>query len=157
MAGQCRTNPWPAVPGWSWCRNAAAGLTQLTTGKNADAELTFPGILTLRHWRCLRFHRTLCGHEGYSFLQSTLWTWGYIPFYHQQGLDCGWSEGVSLFHSRQSKHEGVSLFHSRQSKHEGVSLFSTSSVEMRLYPFPKSTVWTMYMRVYFFLQPTAWT
>jgi hypothetical protein len=39
--GQCRTNPWLAVPHWPWCRNADAGLTQLTNRKNADARLTF--------------------------------------------------------------------------------------------------------------------
>ncbi len=32
IAGQCRTNPWPAVPDWPWCRNADAGLKKLTTG-----------------------------------------------------------------------------------------------------------------------------
>jgi hypothetical protein len=40
-AGQCRTNQWPAVPDWPCFRNSDAGLTLLTTGKNADAELTF--------------------------------------------------------------------------------------------------------------------
>ncbi len=35
-AGQCRTNPWPAVPDWPGCR--------LTAGKNADTGLTFSGI-----------------------------------------------------------------------------------------------------------------
>jgi hypothetical protein len=39
-AGQCRTNPWPAVPDWPWCRNADAGFTQLTAGQNADAGLS---------------------------------------------------------------------------------------------------------------------
>ncbi len=41
IAGQCRSIPWPAVPDWPWCRNADAGLTQLTYGKNAHAGLTF--------------------------------------------------------------------------------------------------------------------
>jgi len=47
IAGQCRTNPWPALPEWTWCRNADAGLRQLselTTGRNTVAGLTF-----LRH------------------------------------------------------------------------------------------------------------
>ncbi len=29
IAGQCRTNPWQAVPNWLWCRNTNAGLTQM--------------------------------------------------------------------------------------------------------------------------------
>ncbi len=41
IARQCRTNPWPAVPDWPWCRNANAVLKQLTNGNNADAVLTF--------------------------------------------------------------------------------------------------------------------
>ncbi len=32
-AGQCQTNPRPAVSDWPWCRNADARLTQMTTGK----------------------------------------------------------------------------------------------------------------------------
>jgi hypothetical protein len=44
-AGHCRTNPWPAVTDWPWCRNADTGLTHLTTGKYADARLTlFPAF-----------------------------------------------------------------------------------------------------------------
>ncbi len=27
IAGQCRTNLWPAVPDWPWCRNADNGVT----------------------------------------------------------------------------------------------------------------------------------
>jgi hypothetical protein len=34
----------PAVPEWSWCRNADAGLRQLTNSKNADALLTFSTV-----------------------------------------------------------------------------------------------------------------
>jgi hypothetical protein len=46
IVGQCRTNPWPAVPvlEWTWCRNADAGLTQLTNRKNGDAGLTFSAV-----------------------------------------------------------------------------------------------------------------
>ncbi len=41
IAGQCRTNNlWPAVLDRPWCRNADAGLTQLTIRKNADAGQT---------------------------------------------------------------------------------------------------------------------
>ncbi len=44
-AGHCRTNPWPAVTDWPWCRNADTGLTHLTTGKYSDARLTlFPAF-----------------------------------------------------------------------------------------------------------------
>ncbi len=39
IAGQCRTNPWPAVLEWSGCRNANVGLTQFTNRKNT--ALTF--------------------------------------------------------------------------------------------------------------------
>ncbi len=51
IAGQCRTNPWPAVPDWPWCRIADAGLKKLTAGKNADAGLTF-----LRHFHTIFQH-----------------------------------------------------------------------------------------------------
>jgi hypothetical protein len=48
IAGQCRTNPCPAVPDWPWCRNADAGLSQSNTGRNADAETTFfPAFLLM--------------------------------------------------------------------------------------------------------------
>ncbi len=46
IAGQCRTNPWPAVSDWTWCRNADAGLKKLIACKIADAGLNF-----LRHSR----------------------------------------------------------------------------------------------------------
>ncbi len=67
IVGQWRTNPWPAVQDWPWCRNADAGLTQLTTGKNADAGLAFfrhPGV-PHSHTNCVLF----CIHS--SILQST--------------------------------------------------------------------------------------
>jgi hypothetical protein len=41
IAGHYRNNPWPAVPDWSQCRNADAGLTRRTNGKTNDAGLTF--------------------------------------------------------------------------------------------------------------------
>jgi hypothetical protein len=44
IAGHYRTNPWPAVPDWSRCRNADAGLTPRTNGKNNDAGLTFSPV-----------------------------------------------------------------------------------------------------------------
>ncbi len=46
-SNSCRTNPWSAVPDWAWYRNFDVGLTQLTTGLNADAGLTF--LPKLRH------------------------------------------------------------------------------------------------------------
>jgi hypothetical protein len=42
IAGQCQTNPLPAVPDWPCSPNADAGLTLLTSDQNADAGLTFP-------------------------------------------------------------------------------------------------------------------
>jgi hypothetical protein len=41
IAGHYRTNPWPAVPDWSRCRNANAGMTRRINGKNNDAGLNF--------------------------------------------------------------------------------------------------------------------
>jgi hypothetical protein len=48
IAGHYRTNPWPAVPDWSWCRNADAGLMLRTNGKTNDAGLTFSPVF--RHF-----------------------------------------------------------------------------------------------------------
>ncbi len=36
------TNPWPAIPAcWHWCRNADAGLKQLTIGKKCRCQTNF--------------------------------------------------------------------------------------------------------------------
>ncbi len=44
VAGQCRTNPWPAYQTEPWCWNAYDGQRQLTARRNTDAGLAF-----LRH------------------------------------------------------------------------------------------------------------
>ncbi len=89
-AGQCRTNLWPTVPDWPWCRNTDAGLTQLNIGENADAGLTFfPAFwhscielytfpqTVVWTWWCFRFQNP----------QSTVWSWEWIPFHHQLGVN----------------------------------------------------------------------
>jgi hypothetical protein len=64
IAGHCRNNPWSAVPDWSQCRNADAGLTWQTNGKTNDAGLTFSpafrysGISVLLHQeKCFKNRR----------------------------------------------------------------------------------------------------
>ncbi len=80
-------NPWPAVPDdWPWCRNADAGLRQLTTGRNADAGLTFFGILVFRHLHVIFQHFTATVTPCTT---SRLWTCraiGCIPSHHQHAV-----------------------------------------------------------------------
>ncbi len=49
--GQYRANPWQVIPNWHRCRNADAGLTQLTNGKMPMPDQLFPGFPTF----CIAF------------------------------------------------------------------------------------------------------
>ncbi len=72
VAVQCLTNPWPAVPDSSWQRNTHAGLTQLTTGKNADA-----GVSSSRHsgTRHLQTYDFSTSQSKFNTTTSRVWTW----------------------------------------------------------------------------------
>ncbi len=56
IAGQCRTNLWPVVPDWPWCRNAGAELRQLTNRRYADDGLIFFRIPVFRHLHMILQH-----------------------------------------------------------------------------------------------------
>jgi hypothetical protein len=63
-----------AVPDWPWCQNDDPGLTQLTTGENADAGLTFSRHSGIH----LRFYdiitSSLWKFRVYSYPPPAVWT-----------------------------------------------------------------------------------
>ncbi len=93
MAGQCRTDPWPAVPDWSWWLNADAGLKKLTGGKNANAGLTFSEIPFTYDFST--------SYSTNNTISSRLWTCRVYPF----PLPSFWSvdvRGVLFYHAGMS-------------------------------------------------------
>jgi hypothetical protein len=99
------------IPDWFFPAFWHSGFTALTA-------LTFKGIYVSTTSSVeVRMH---------SFLQTKVWTWGCVPFHHQQGVDVG---NVSL-----STVNNVSV--------RLLFLSITSSVDLRMYPFPQPTVWT---------------
>jgi hypothetical protein len=113
IAGQCRTNLWPAVTEWPWCRNTDTGLTQMNTSENADAGLTFFRHSGISAFAYIRLKR-------YVSATSRVRTWGCIPYtMHQQVVNvrvypfpppagCE-REGVSLPPTAGCERGGVSL------------------------------------------------
>jgi hypothetical protein len=53
IAGHYRNNLWPAVPDWSQCQNADAGLRRRTNIKTNDAGLTFSPVFRYSGISCL--------------------------------------------------------------------------------------------------------
>jgi hypothetical protein len=93
IAGQCRTNLWPAVTEWPWCRNTDTWLTQMNTSENADAGLTFfrhSGISAFASKVIkVRFHHQQSVNVGVYPFPSTAGCEreGCIPFHQQQGVN----------------------------------------------------------------------
>ncbi len=86
-AGQCRTNPWPAVSAWPCCRNPHAGLRLLTTGRNADAGLTSPPIITVFRHLLMNFQH----HIARITTSAAVCGRGeWITFYRQQYGRAAW-------------------------------------------------------------------
>ncbi len=73
IAGQCRTNLWPAVPDWPWCWKADAGLKKLTAGKKCRYRTNFSPAF--RHLHMIFQH-----HTALNTSSSRLWTWRVYHF-----------------------------------------------------------------------------
>ncbi len=170
IAGQCRINPWPTVPDWPWCRNTDAGLTQMNTGENSDARLTFfrhSGICLMSYtfpppaWDARIFSFpdpqsmcVWCGCDGGSLsITSRVWTWGCIlsttnkvwtsgciPFHYQQGVNI---RGYSFPPQAGCEHQGVSLSTTSKVWREGVSFSPLVGFERQGVSFSTtSRMWT---------------
>jgi hypothetical protein len=169
ISGQCRTNPWPAVEDWPWCRTTNAGLTQLNTRKKDVARLTFflhSGIYLLFHhqqYECekvffSRIHSLCCVNvRVFSFPHPTVWTWGCIvsvdvrvyPFTLPAGVDVCVS--ISIIRNVNMRVYpfsppavwtwGYIPCHCQQCGCKGGSPFTVNSVDESVYPCLQSTVW----------------
>ncbi len=96
IAGQCRTNLWPAVPHRPWCRNAHRfyhkrmylnvfnlqflqtffGLKKLTASKSADVRLTFVRHSGIYMWFSASYSKNK------SAACSRLWMYSVYHFHH---------------------------------------------------------------------------
>jgi len=118
----------------TWFRNANAGMTLLSMVHMPIPDWFFPAFwhsgfmaLTALIFKGLYVSTTSSVEvRMHSFPQTKVWTWGCVPFHHQQGVDVG---NVSL-----STVNNVSV--------RLLFLSITSSVDLRMYPFPQPTVWT---------------
>ncbi len=155
IAGQWRTNPWPVVEDWPWCRTTDAGLTQPNTRKKDVARLTF----FLHSGIYLLFHHQQYGCEDVFFQNPQsmcVWIWGCVLFQQQQAVNVRvfWFPHPTVWTWRCIVSVGVRVYpfplpagvdvcvpvHNQKCKHDVVSLSTTSSVYVRLYLWQLSTV-----------------
>ncbi len=138
IAGQCRTNPWPAVLDWPWCRNADAELKKLTASKSADVRLTFIRHSGIYMWFSTSYSKNkpataTYGCAGYITFTTT-------PFRKEYVLCRTWVysfsppavQGVYIFFHHQQYRRAVQcvpLSTARHTEVQGVFLSATSSVK----------------------------
>ncbi len=105
--------------------DADAGLRQLTSGRNADAGLTF-------------FRHLHMGHKSNTssnlrFPLPAVWTCSGYPFHHHQRQQYGRAlvQGVSISTTSSMGVQGVSLYAASCMDVQGVSLSTTSSMDLQ--------------------------
>jgi hypothetical protein len=106
IAGQCQTSLLPVAPDWPWWWNANARLRQLINWRNADARLTFFGVLAFTCDFSTQYSKsnTISSHVSrcrvYHFPLPAVWTCRGYPFHHQQHQKYG-PAGCMPFHCHQ--------------------------------------------------------
>ncbi len=90
-AEQCQTHPWPPVPGWSWCRNADAGLFFLASGirvMHSGRALGIP-FATTQYGRAASVQGVSLSTASSMDVQS-----GHL--FHRKQYECGLVQGLKL-------------------------------------------------------------
>ncbi len=122
IAGQCQTNPLPAVPDGPWCLNANAGLRQLTTIRNASSpEFQHLPHLIFQH---LIFQFTLA-----RITPAVLWTCRVYHFPLPAVWRCSWHFFSTINTINMDMH-GVSVSTTSSNDVQGVSLSTASSIDV---------------------------